>query len=69
MSLIKEALDKAENKEGNETPEKKQATEPRANNEAEQSSVSLIIWSVVIVILAAFVGGQLVLLAWLFLIN
>ncbi len=69
MSLIKEALDKAENKEDNEIPEKKEPTETRANNEAEQSSVSLIIWSVVIVILAAFVGGQLVLLAWLFLIN
>lgn len=68
MSLIKQALDKVEGQEKNKTenPEEESA-QGREEDGDQQNSISwsLISLAVVIVILSAFIGGQLFLLAWL----
>lgn len=80
MSLIKEALDKVQ-KEGNSPEEREEvdsppaqdhqqpqgAQQPQNNSDANQQfGVGTIITSVIIVILAALIGGQIVLLLSMF---
>ncbi len=66
MSLIKEALDKAEQENNNqpaEPPEEESKQSGEVNEKsADNLPVSTLIWSVIIVILAIFIGGQLVFL-------
>lgn len=74
MSLIKEALDKAQ-EEGDQPPEGEEPTpeelpdnpeSPTGSPENQEISLSMVLASVVIVVLAALIGGQLVLLAAMF---
>ncbi|MFB6355834.1 MAG: hypothetical protein ABEJ65_04895 [bacterium] len=74
MSLIKEALDKAQEEKPEESPEEATVKtipdsgtpEEPTSNHSQTSTSQLIIWSVVIVILGVLVGGQVVLLISLF---
>ena len=68
MSLIKEALDKIENKKAPDAGAAETKVQDNPANNTSSDNFALVIWSILIVVIAAFIGGQLVLLAWLFIL-